>query len=139
MTSLRGSLTIASDDSRRKPCVDTECSSPSVCWLRLPAVAVPIHLRKAAGDSPPITLTARATTGPGAPGGDQLAEFARQVAELSSGEVTINVVDPLDGGASSEAPTVQTVQSGEVDIGFVPARIFDTLVSPACALCRCHS
>lgn len=82
---------------------------------------------KAAGDSPPITLTARATTGPGAPGGDQLAEFARQAGELSAGDISINVVDPLEGGANSETPTVKAVQSGEVDIGFVPARVFDTL------------
>lgn len=83
---------------------------------------------KAGGESPPITLKAISPTGPGYPGGDQLAEFARQVSELSDGAITIDIAPSMNlGGANNEITAVEMVQRGEVDLGLVPTRIFDVV------------
>jgi TRAP-type C4-dicarboxylate transport system substrate-binding protein len=80
---------------------------------------------RAGGASPPITLTALASAGPGSPAGDQLADFAERVADLSERSMTIEVLENL--GATQEREAVETVQNGAADIGVVPARIFDTM------------
>jgi TRAP-type C4-dicarboxylate transport system substrate-binding protein len=83
---------------------------------------------KAGGESPPITLTAISPIGPGYPGGDQLAEFGRQVSQLSDGAITIDIAPPMSlGGANNEITAVEMVQQGEVDLGLVPTRIFDVV------------
>ncbi len=80
---------------------------------------------KAGGESPPITLTAVATTAAGFPGGDQLAYFASRVGDLSAGDIRVDILGATD--AAHERDTVESVQTGKVDIGMVPARVFDTM------------
>jgi len=83
---------------------------------------------KAGGANPPVTLTAISPTGPGYPGGDQPAECARQVSQLSNGALTIEIAPSMKlSGANNEISTVKMVQSGEVDLGLVPTRIWDVV------------
>jgi TRAP-type C4-dicarboxylate transport system substrate-binding protein len=82
---------------------------------------------KAAGDNPPITLTAVTPGLPGFPGDQQLAEFARQVADLSGGSINIDTSATLESGGGRDQKAVEMVRNGEVDLGLVPARIFDVM------------
>jgi TRAP-type C4-dicarboxylate transport system substrate-binding protein len=85
---------------------------------------------KAGGDAAPVTLRIGTDDDPGRPGGAQIQEFARQVQELSKGQVRI---EPVWQAAGEQGKTedwdqvvARKVVHGELDMGMVPARAWDT-------------
>jgi C4-dicarboxylate-binding protein DctP len=89
---------------------------------------------KAGGASAPLTLRLGTEGSQGRPEADQIEEFARQVEQLSGGDVTIEPVweagRMVDGeatpGGVDQAVAVM-VQDGELDMGMIPARAWDTM------------
>jgi TRAP-type transport system periplasmic protein len=82
---------------------------------------------KAGGAGEPVVLRMANTSG----GLDQLpavAHFVDQVEALSAGEVRIEVIDAWgDFARGVEEQLVHNVSAGEVDLGWVGSRVFDTL------------
>jgi TRAP-type C4-dicarboxylate transport system substrate-binding protein len=82
---------------------------------------------KAGGAGEPMVLRMANSYG----GLDQLpavSHFVDRVEELSSGEVRIEVMDAWgDFAPGVEQQLVQSVSAGEVDLGWVGTRVFDTL------------
>jgi TRAP-type C4-dicarboxylate transport system substrate-binding protein len=81
---------------------------------------------KAGGRAEPITLRIGTADLPGAPGADQVVEFARRVDELSGGELRIEPVFDAAIGGDWDQDVARLVVSGELDLGHVPARAWDT-------------
>lgn len=89
---------------------------------------------KAGGARAPLTLRLGTEGSQGRPEADQIEEFARQVEQLSGGDVTIEPVweagKMADGestpGGADQAVAVM-VQDGELDMGMIPARAWDTM------------
>jgi TRAP-type C4-dicarboxylate transport system substrate-binding protein len=89
---------------------------------------------KAGGARVPLTLRLGTEGGQGRPEADQMEEFARQVEQLSGGDVTIEPVweagrmadgESTPGGADQAVAVM--VQDGELDMGMIPARAWDTM------------
>lgn len=65
---------------------------------------------------------------PGRPAADQIDEFARQVTAMSDGHIVIEPVWNADGPGHDDADqrVAHMVVSGELDMGVIPARAWDT-------------
>ncbi len=83
---------------------------------------------KAGGTTPPITLTIGTDDTSDRLGGTIIAEFARQVAKASGGAVVIKPVWRAAGAnqADWDQKVARMVASGELDLGLIPARAWDT-------------
>jgi C4-dicarboxylate-binding protein DctP len=88
---------------------------------------------KAGGDAAPVTLRLATIEGRGAPYADGVAEFARQVENLSAGALRVDIV--WDGaveyfgafGPGADQKVAGLVQNGKMDLGLIPARAWDEL------------
>ena len=92
---------------------------------------------KAGGDSAPVTLRLGTEGVQGGPEGNQMEEFARQVRQLSGGDVTIELV--WEAGRLPDEPVppegvdqvvAAMVQDGELDLGMIPTWAWDTIGVP---------
>jgi TRAP-type C4-dicarboxylate transport system substrate-binding protein len=92
---------------------------------------------KAGDGSAPVTLRIGTEGGQGRPESDQIEEFARRVAEVSGGSLIVEPVweagrlpsgEVTPGGA--DQAVVEMVRDGELDMGLVPARAWDTMGVP---------
>lgn len=83
---------------------------------------------KAGGDAAPLTLRIGTDDGPGRPAADQIEEFARQVAALSNGQIVVEPVWNAEGPGQADwdQAVARLVVSGELDMGMIPARAWDT-------------
>ena len=88
---------------------------------------------KAGGDAAPVTLRMVTVEYKGAPYADGVAEFARQVEDLSAGSVRVDIVwngaDEYFGafGPGADQKVAGLVQNGELDLALIPARAWDEL------------
>ena len=88
---------------------------------------------KAGGDAAPVTLRMVTVENRGAPYAAGVAEFARQVEDLSGGSVRIHVV--WSGaveyfgafGPGADQKVAGLVRNGQLDLGLIPARAWDAL------------
>jgi TRAP-type C4-dicarboxylate transport system substrate-binding protein len=92
---------------------------------------------KAGDGSAPVTLRIGTEGGQGRPESDQIEEFARRVTEVSGGTLIVEPVWEAGRVASGEATpggadqaVVGMVQDGELDMGLIPARAWDTVGVP---------
>ena len=84
---------------------------------------------KAGGQAAPVILRIGTDDSPGRPAADQIGEFARQVEELSDGGVRIEPVWNAAGDTGEDdwdQKVARMVVAGEVDMGLIPARAWDT-------------
>ena len=83
---------------------------------------------KAGGDRAPVTLRIGTDDSPGRPGADQIDQFAQQVAQRSDGRLTITPVWQAAGSIVDDwdQAVARMVIDGEVDMGLIPARAWDT-------------
>lgn len=83
---------------------------------------------KAGGDAAPLTLRIGTDDEPGRPAADQIEEFARQVADISDGQLLIEPVWQAAGQGRDDwdQAVARMVVSGELDMGMIPARAWDT-------------
>jgi TRAP-type C4-dicarboxylate transport system substrate-binding protein len=84
---------------------------------------------KAGGDAAPVTLRIGTDDGPGRRTGDQIEQFARQVDTLTEGQVRIEPVWQAAGDTGADdwdQKVARLVVDGELDLGLVPARAWDT-------------
>lgn len=83
---------------------------------------------KAGGARPPLTLTLGSQDSANTLGGAIIEEFARQVTEASDGAVVIEPVWRAAGEneADWDQKVARMVASGELDLGLIPARAWDT-------------
>ena len=83
---------------------------------------------KAGGTTPPVTLTIGTDDSPDRLAGTLIKEFVRQVAEVSNGAVVIEPVWRAAGEnqADWDQKVARKVASGELDMGMIPARAWDT-------------
>ena len=88
---------------------------------------------KAGGDAAPVTLRMVTVEYKGAPYADGVAEFARQVEDLSAGSVRLDIVwngavEYFGGfGPGADQKVAGLVQNGELDLALIPARAWDEL------------
>ena len=88
---------------------------------------------KAGGDAAPVSLRMVTVEGQGAPYADGVAEFARQVEDLSAGSVRIDIVWEWGNGVlrrvrtGADQKVAGLVQNGKLDLGLIPARAWDEL------------
>ena len=88
---------------------------------------------KAGGDAAPVTLRMVTVENRGAPYADGVAEFARQVEDLSAGSLRVDVV--WNGaveyfgafGPGADQKVAGLVRKGKLDLGLIPARTWDAL------------
>jgi len=75
-----------------------------------------------------VTLRIGTDDEPGRPAADQIQEFARQVQALSDGQITIEPVWKADGQGQRDwdQRVARMVVNGELDMGLIPARAWDT-------------
>ncbi len=83
---------------------------------------------KAGGATPPVTLTIGTDDTADRLAGTLIEEFARQVAEASDGSIVIEPVWRAAGPneADWDQKVARLVGSGELDLGMIPARAWDT-------------
>jgi TRAP-type C4-dicarboxylate transport system substrate-binding protein len=83
---------------------------------------------KAGGDPPPLTLRIGTDDPEGRPGSNQIEEFARQVKEMSEGTLRIEPVFQAagDGQLAWDQKVARLVVKGDLDLGMIPARAWDT-------------
>jgi TRAP-type C4-dicarboxylate transport system substrate-binding protein len=83
---------------------------------------------KAGAHSGPVTLRLGTEDDPGRPGAEQIQEFARRVEELSAGGLLIEPVWDANGDEADDWDQVvaRMVVGGELDMGMIPARAWDT-------------
>lgn len=89
----------------------------------------PGEVTKAGAESAPITLRMGTDDGPGRPAADQIEQFAREVAALSDGRLRIEPVWRAAGDTGQDdwdQKVARMVVSGELDLGNIPARAWDT-------------
>jgi TRAP-type C4-dicarboxylate transport system substrate-binding protein len=85
---------------------------------------------KAGGDAPTTTLRLATMEGRGAPYTDTVEEFARQVADLSGGELRISIIWGGAGGPygpRAEQDVAALVESGRLASALIPTRAWDEL------------
>jgi C4-dicarboxylate-binding protein DctP len=88
---------------------------------------------KAGGDAEPVVLRMATIEGRGAPYADAVEEFARQVRDLSGGDLRLRVVwegasEYLGGfGPGADQKIARLVQKGTLDMALIPARAWDEL------------
>lgn len=76
---------------------------------------------------PPVTLTALSYNAAGRPPGDQLEELAKRV-EAADVAITLRILPAPDSGLPDTSVTViDQVRTGDIDLGVVSSRSFDTL------------
>ena len=85
-------------------------------------------LSKAGGDPPPVLLRIGTNDGPGRPAARTIADFARRVSALSDGQLVVRPVWRAAGPAAEDwdQAVARLVMEGELDLGLVPARAWDT-------------
>lgn len=83
---------------------------------------------KAGGATPPLTLTIGTDDTADRLGGTLIEEFARQVTQASDGSIVIEPVWRAAGPneADWDQKVARRVVSGELDMGMIPARAWDT-------------
>ena len=82
---------------------------------------------KAGGSEGPVTLRIGTDDVPGKPASDQIEEFARRVERLSDGSIRIKPVWHAAGdGPGWDRRVARMVTSGELDMGLIPTRSWDT-------------
>ena len=84
---------------------------------------------KAGGQAAPVILRIGTDDFQGHPAADQIEEFARQVDELSEGGVRIEPVWNAAGDTGEDdwdQKVARMVVAGELDMGMIPARAWDT-------------
>ena len=83
---------------------------------------------KAGGGAVPVTLRIGTDDEPGRPAADQIQEFGRQVEALSDGQITVEPVWKADGQGQQDwdQRVARMVVSGELDMGLIPSRAWDT-------------
>jgi TRAP-type C4-dicarboxylate transport system substrate-binding protein len=81
---------------------------------------------KAGGEAAPITLRIGTPDAQGTAGADQLEDFARRVDALSEGDVRVEPVWAAGVGDDWDQQVARSVVSGELDMGHIPARSWDT-------------
>jgi TRAP-type C4-dicarboxylate transport system substrate-binding protein len=83
---------------------------------------------KAGGDPAPITLRIGTDDTPGRPGAMQIEQFAQQVDRRSDGQLTIEPVWQAagQGGNDPDQVVARMVVDGDLDLGMIPARAWDT-------------
>jgi TRAP-type C4-dicarboxylate transport system substrate-binding protein/predicted nucleic acid-binding protein len=83
---------------------------------------------KAGGDPAPITLRIGTDDTPGRPGAMQIEQFAQQVDRRSDGQLTIEPVWQAagQGGNDPDQVVARMVVDGDLDMGMIPARAWDT-------------
>jgi TRAP-type C4-dicarboxylate transport system substrate-binding protein len=75
----------------------------------------------------PVTLRIGTDDEPGRPAADQIQELARRVSKLSGGEIRIKPVWHAAGdGPDWDQRVARMVTSGELDMGLIPSRTWDT-------------
>lgn len=83
---------------------------------------------KAGARGAPVTLRLGTEDDAGRPGAEQIREFARQVERLSDGRLLIEPVWDANGDQADDWDQVvaRMVVDGELDMGMIPARAWDT-------------
>ena len=84
---------------------------------------------KAGGSGAPTTLRIGTDDNPGRPAADHVEEFARRVEELSRGKIRIEPVWHASGARGLrewDQRVARKVVAGELDLGLIPARAWDT-------------
>jgi TRAP-type C4-dicarboxylate transport system substrate-binding protein len=82
---------------------------------------------KAGGEAGPLTLRVGTDDPAGRPGEEQIQELARRLAELSDGELRLKPVLNAGGdGRDWDQLVAHRVADGDLDLGLVPSRAFDT-------------
>ena len=83
---------------------------------------------KAGGDAEPVALRIGTADGPGTPAADQIDEFVRQVDDLSGGLLQVEPMWEAAGPDQDDwdQQVARLVVSGDVDLGMIPARAWDT-------------
>jgi TRAP-type C4-dicarboxylate transport system substrate-binding protein len=82
---------------------------------------------KAGGGDAPVTLRIGADDFQGRPASDQMEQFAARVRTLSGGEVRVKPVFHAAGnGPDWDQRVARMVTSGELDMGMIPSRSWDT-------------
>ena len=84
---------------------------------------------KAAGEEAPVTLRIGTDDGPGRRSSAQIEEFARQVDALTAGRVRVEPVWQAAGDTGADdwdQKVARLVVDGDLDMGLVPARAWDT-------------
>lgn len=87
------------------------------------------EVTKAGAEAAPITLRMGTDEGPGRPAADQVEQFAREVAARSGGRLRIEPVWHAAGDTGDDdwdQKVARLVVSGELDLGNIPARAWDT-------------
>src|SRR5262245_29097715 len=75
----------------------------------------------------PVTLRIGTDDEPGRPAADQIEELARRAAKLSDGAIRIEPVWHAAGdGPDWDQRVARMVTGGELDMGLIPARAWDT-------------
>lgn len=81
---------------------------------------------KAGGDEPPINLTLGSPDSDGTPGTDALRHFAAEVADLSGGRITVELLWNVANDATDvEDDVIRQVRDGTLDLGWVGTRAWD--------------
>lgn len=83
---------------------------------------------KSGADGPPVTLRLGTEDDSGRPGATQIEVFAAEVERISEGQLLIEPVYNANGDETADWDQVvaRKVMSGELDMGMIPARAWDT-------------
>lgn len=83
---------------------------------------------RAGGDPAPVTLRIGTDDVPGRPAADAIEEFARRVQEISDGQLLIEPAWQAAGLGRDDwdQAVARLVVSGDLDMGLIPARAWDT-------------
>jgi TRAP-type C4-dicarboxylate transport system substrate-binding protein len=87
------------------------------------------QVTKAGAQAAPITLRMGTDDGPGRPAADQIEQFAREVAARADGRLRIEPVWRAAGDTGDDdwdQKVARMVVSGELDLGNIPSRAWDT-------------
>jgi TRAP-type C4-dicarboxylate transport system substrate-binding protein len=80
---------------------------------------------KAGGSEPPLTLRLVTAEQPNQPAAPAIKEFARQVRHVSDGRIRVTI-EWEDSSRSWDQRAARKVVGGEFDLGWIPARAWDT-------------
>jgi hypothetical protein len=88
---------------------------------------------KAGGLPPPVTVTLGNPDASGAyPDTQDITHFARQVHQLSVGQMNIRILWLVTEADNLEPATAALVKDGRLDLGWIGARAWDTLGFVSC-------